>query len=67
MIATRDPDTVVNGHIRAAARHTAQIFARARAAMPHIAWHADDDTPADEMGQDCPTHGPYADEECPKA
>ncbi len=26
----------------------------------------DDTPPADGPGNDCPDHGPYADEECPK-
>jgi hypothetical protein len=25
-----------------------------------------DDTPTDAPGQDCPDHGPYADDDCPK-
>lgn len=65
MIATRNPETVVNGHIRAAARKTARIFANARRAMPHIAWQAsaDDDTPS---GDDCPEHGPISVPPCDK-
>lgn len=26
----------------------------------------DDDTPNDAPGEDCPDHGPYADDDCPK-
>lgn len=25
-----------------------------------------DDTPTDAPGDDCPDHGPYADDDCPK-
>jgi hypothetical protein len=25
-----------------------------------------DDYPSDEPGSDCPEHGPYADDDCPK-
>ena len=25
-----------------------------------------DDAPTDAPGEDCPSHGPYADDECPK-
>ena len=29
-------------------------------------WDATPDPPTDAPGDDCPDHGPYADEECPK-
>ena len=28
--------------------------------------NCDEDPPSDAPGEDCPEHGPYADNECPK-
>ena len=48
MIATRDPNQP-NGHVRAAARKTARIFAAVRAANPQIAWPNADSRKGDTL------------------
>lgn len=67
MIATRNADRIAIA-TRRDAKALAELFARARAAMPHIAWYAGAEPPPDDApGDDCPDHGPYGGDDCPKS